>query len=225
MGDFPVEIRYATEPDAYVLGEINIAAFMDSLFFPNVFPEADTPSLAAFKRLNALQKLTDPKVHVLVAVEPTTGAIVAYSRWEIPARWPFERPAVELSLEAKKAAAEMMERAPQPMNKDVFEAFKALLKSKREKHLQEGDITLDMLAVSPGHQGKGIGSRILKWGIEKADSVQIRIYLEATPEGYPLYCKRGFKVIEEISIDYAYWGGTGKQIFHLMIREPQGGKP
>ena len=62
----------------------------------------------------------------------------------------------------------------------------------------------------------------MQWGAEKADAVQARIYLEATPEGYPLYCKYAFKVVDETSLDFTTsFGGVGKQNFHIMVREPQ----
>lgn len=62
---------------------------------------------------------------------------------------------------------------------------------------------------------------MLRWGIERADAVQARIYLEATPEGYPLYCKYGWKTVEHAILDYSSVGGVGTQAFIIMIREPQ----
>lgn len=61
----------------------------------------------------------------------------------------------------------------------------------------------------------------MQWGVERADAVRSRIYLEASPEGYPLYSKFGFRVLEEACLDYASLGGAGSQRFLVMIREPQ----
>lgn len=50
-----------------------------------------------------------------------------------------------------------------------------------------------MLATDPKYQGKGSGSRILRWGVEKADSEHLEAYLEASPEGLPVYEHFGFR--------------------------------
>lgn len=82
-------------------------------------------------------------------------------------------------------------------------------------------LVLDFLASAPAHQGKGIGSAFLRWGLDKADAQKRRTYLEATTEGYPLYCKFGWKAVEEIMIDFSEYGGQGLQKFIIMIRDPQ----
>jgi hypothetical protein len=43
-------------------------------------------------------------------------------------------------------------------------------------------------------------------------------------EGVPAYLKHGWKIVEEIQLDYAERGGEGSQKFALMIREPQGNR-
>lgn len=80
---------------------------------------------------------------------------------------------------------------------------------------------LDFLGTAPAHQGKGIGSAFIKWGLEKADARKRRAYLEATEEGYPLYCKYGWKTVEEVTVDFTQYGGQGSQKFAIMIRDPR----
>lgn len=82
------------------------------------------------------------------------------------------------------------------------------------------DAVLDFLATLPAHQGQGIGTRLLRWGLDKANTVQRRVYLEATPEGYPLYIKYGWRAVEEVTIDFTEYGGEGLQTFVIMIRDP-----
>ena len=137
----PLEIRYATESDTHAIGQINIAAFRDSPLFDNAFPGAATSALEVLKQNDNLEKLEHPSVHVLATVDPTTGTMVGFSRWEIPAVYGFERPVVELSPEGKTAVAEMTERAPQPVNHEIWGAFKAMIRGIRRKHCQEGDIS------------------------------------------------------------------------------------
>jgi hypothetical protein len=53
-----------------------------------------------------------------------------------------------------------------------------------------------------------------------ADERHVRIYLEATPEGYPLYSKSGWRDVADLVMDYSLYGGEGDATFVVMIREP-----
>lgn len=53
--------------------------------------------------------------------------------------------------------------------------------------------------MSLAHQGKGVGSALLRWGTELADGEGeggLPVWLEASPEGYGLYRKFGFEDVE-----------------------------
>jgi GNAT superfamily N-acetyltransferase len=82
-------------------------------------------------------------------------------------------------------------------------------------------LVLELLCVLPEYQKIGIGGAFLRWGIEKADASNARIYLEATMEGVPTYLRYGWKIVDEIQLDYTESGGEGSQKFALMIREPR----
>lgn len=81
-------------------------------------------------------------------------------------------------------------------------------------------LVLDLLATLPDHQGRGVGTEMLRWGMQKADAWQARIYLESTPEGYPVYLKHGWRPVEEVSLDFSQHGGVGSEPFVVMIRDP-----
>jgi hypothetical protein len=55
--------------------------------------------------------------------------------------------------------------------------------------------------------------------MEKADASQSRIFLEGTPEGVPLYLKHGWKLVEEVTLDYTFDNDERKSFF-LMMRDP-----
>jgi GNAT superfamily N-acetyltransferase len=82
------------------------------------------------------------------------------------------------------------------------------------------ELVLDLLATLPAHQGRGIGSAILKWGTSKADAWGRRLYLEATVEGLPVYVKYGWRPVEEMILDRTRFGGQGKETYMIMIRDP-----
>lgn len=56
-----------------------------------------------------------------------------------------------------------------------------------------------------------------------ADQKQARIYLEATPEGYPLYRKCGWRDVEDIVMDYSVYGGGGRG--HICSDDSGAGPP
>ncbi|KAL9089097.1 MAG: hypothetical protein Q9165_005910 [Trypethelium subeluteriae] len=51
---------------------------------------------------------------------------------------------------------------------------------------------LASMCTRPEYQGNGVGSMMLKWGIEQASRAGKDVYLEATPAGASLYRKHGF---------------------------------
>lgn len=56
-----------------------------------------------------------------------------------------------------------------------------------------------MLGVHPSQQGRGLASKLLKWGLSRADAEGVETYLSASPEGKPMYEKKGFRVVESFS--------------------------
>jgi ribosomal protein S18 acetylase RimI-like enzyme len=56
-----------------------------------------------------------------------------------------------------------------------------------------------MLGVHPSYQGCGLASKLLKWGLERADAEGVETYLSASPEGRPMYEKYGFRIVDTFS--------------------------
>jgi ribosomal protein S18 acetylase RimI-like enzyme len=57
---------------------------------------------------------------------------------------------------------------------------------------------LDSVAVEPGWQGRGIGSALLEFGLERTRGSNTAVILETgTPRNVPLYERLGFHVVEE----------------------------
>ena len=48
---------------------------------------------------------------------------------------------------------------------------------------------VNLVAVSPAHQRKGIGAMLMRWGMERATNDNVPVWLYATSEGTPLYRK------------------------------------
>lgn len=52
---------------------------------------------------------------------------------------------------------------------------------------------LDGLAVDPAYQRRGIGRKLMEWGMERAKEEGVPITLTSTPAGQRLYQKLGFR--------------------------------
>lgn len=67
---------------------------------------------------------------------------------------------------------------------------------------------LDVLAVHRDHQGAGLGVRVLRSGLDRADAEGVGCHLEtARPENVAWYQRLGFAVTGEIDIDgLRLWG-------------------
>lgn len=64
-----------------------------------------------------------------------------------------------------------------------------------EDDKEQGYRILVMLSTLPEYERKGIGSKLLKPGLEEARNDGVSVYLGATPAGKPLYDRNGFKVV------------------------------
>lgn len=82
----------------------------------------------------------------------------------------------------------------------------------------ETDFYMPVLAVSPSYQRLGLGSRLVKVGLDAADKVGAMVYFEASPLGLPLYLNLGFTPVEEIAVDLRKYGGEGGFTRVCLIR-------
>ncbi|KAE8376021.1 acyl-CoA N-acyltransferase [Aspergillus bertholletiae] len=217
----PIEIRYATESDSPELVHINTTSFSPGVFYQNAFANVELSALQALKYARTFARFVDPKYHLLVATDSETGRVIAFMRVVIPLHYQQDSHSfTKLSEDASKMAAEPDNYLPDGINQRVYSCYLDMLKSVREKYLEKNDMVLDFLATDPNYQGKGIGSQLLKWATQKADTMNARLFLEATEEGYPLYKKYGWNLVEEIVLDFEPLGGHSKGSYYVMIRDP-----
>jgi GNAT superfamily N-acetyltransferase len=77
-------------------------------------------------------------------------------------------------------------------------------------------VVINVLSTLPEYHRKGLGSRLLTHVTRDADKVNAKIYLQATPIGYPLYLRLGWQEIEDMVTSTP----KGPVIWKCMIREP-----
>ena len=107
--------------------------------------------------------------------------------WLPPGLMPDEERVAE-TLQAT-IAAEIIE--------DVFAVFEKM----DEFHPDEPVWYLPLIAVDPAHQGKGIGSALMKEALTRCDSAKLPAYLESSnPRNISLYERHGFETMGQIQV-------------------------
>lgn len=85
---------------------------------------------------------------------------------------------------------------------------------REHKKMNKRHYYLMLIAVEPEFQGKGIGSRLMQVGLDKADKDGLECFLETvTPEDVQFYKKHNFEIMinKDFGNDDQYW---------LMTRDP-----
>ncbi|PYI07911.1 hypothetical protein BO78DRAFT_385574 [Aspergillus sclerotiicarbonarius CBS 121057] len=163
--------------------------------------------------------------------ENENETIIAYARWQYP-------PTTNNSQDPQAAA----QPPPPPCvpfptlaNEPLVEHYVTQTDVIRRGYVnEERDFVLQMLATRPEFQGRGAAGMLVRWGVgvveEEAGGRGVgdggvererpRIFLEATPEAYPMYLKLGWRALEKIEIDLGDFGG-GSGVVHTttcMVR-------
>lgn len=79
---------------------------------------------------------------------------------------------------------------------------------------------LHLLAVRPQYHRRGIGSLLIKAGLDVADEAMSKVYVFSTPVGLPLYLRHGWKKVDELVVDMGKYGGSGVIVEEHLVREP-----
>ena len=96
----------------------------------------------------------------------------------------------------------------------------AAMRAAMEKHHpgQRPHLYLWLLGVRPQVQGAGVGSRLLRAGLDRADAQDLPVFLEtATTRNVALYRRHGFEVLAE------YRARADAPLSWAMWREPRAG--
>jgi GNAT superfamily N-acetyltransferase len=91
----------------------------------------------------------------------------------------------------------------------------ALFEQMGRYHPDEPHWYLPLMGVDPLHQGKGLGSALMRDALAKCDNDSRPAYLESSnPKNIPLYNRHGFELLGTIKV------GASPPVFP-MLRKPQ----
>jgi ribosomal protein S18 acetylase RimI-like enzyme len=100
--------------------------------------------------------------------------------------------------------------------KRIAEFFASLEDSFPEEAFKEY-WQLQVLIVDPLYQGRGVGSMLTKWGLERAREERCCATLEASVPGLPMYKKLGFQVTKIVPGD----PDKGSEPVPIMVWQPE----
>ncbi|KAF2000494.1 acyl-CoA N-acyltransferase [Amniculicola lignicola CBS 123094] len=157
------------------------------------------------------------------------GEMIAGAKW----RWAGARDAEgkEVVGERTREAVdeEMRKKGAEPYAESDGRAWEKLFEELKGKKMgfmgRRCYYVLDTLATKTAHMGKGAGSLLIRWGVERADAIGVECYLEANILAVPLYERFGFQRVGSFPIDLKEFGlGEERINFVLMIRPAKDGK-
>lgn len=196
------DVRPATPADLPAIGRTLAAAFDgDPVWSHLASPKADwSTRAAAWFEAEARSQL---KGHGEVLVDHEVGGAAI---WAPPGHW--KGTAVEGLALALPSLRLFRSRLPRSI---------ANLTLMERKHPKEPPHWyLAILGTDPAHQGKGIGSALIRAVTDRCDEQGLGAYLESSKEqNVPYYARHGFEVRERIT------SGDGPPMW-LMWRDPKG---
>lgn len=158
---------------------------------------------------------TDPSVRYVKATDTSTDRIVAWARWNFYVDVvPPDQPA---------GTKEWGDGTNVPLCEYFFRAMDA----KRDMHMKDKPYFLmGILVTMPQYQGQGIGSSLLRWGLEIADEKGVECYINASPKAVKVYERLGWVEVDHVDVDLAQYGGEKGKIDRTvcLVRKPGGGE-
>ncbi|KAH8599123.1 hypothetical protein B0O99DRAFT_613068 [Bisporella sp. PMI_857] len=107
--------------------------------------------------------------------------------------------------------------------------FKDLVRNETE-HMKGGKyLVLQALFTDPKCQGRGVGSKLVQQGVERADAGKLPCWIHASPAGYGVYTLAGFQEVGKFDMDLDEYApgrrgvnrGWGRYTFRYMVRQPK----
>lgn len=176
-----ITIRPATHDDIPQMLDVFFSAFSSSPLNKRCFPPS-SPDVQAFQT-SFLQSSIDDKNDNFMLVAEDDGQILGWARWarrENPPRGKKLDASTFPASGDQATAVDFFQK-----NADATAKYVA-----GERHW-----FLSTIATAKEAQRRGVGSALMRFGVERADEEGWMSYLNSSGEGRGLYEKFGFKVI------------------------------
>lgn len=203
-------LRPAITSDARHIVDIYLSAFKEDAISILCFPRNKAVDDFWFNMI--VEELSDPHSHFL-CVTSSDGSgeetVIAFAQWNAPSK-PMT---AELPMWPKSSDSELANS----FFGNLFSTHKRLMEGKKHWYLE-------LIATRPEFQGKGAAGMLMRWGLERADEDGVESYLEASPEGKPVYEHFGFAEHEELVVDLEGKGLEEKKYVEVFMIRPVKGR-
>lgn len=225
----PIEVQPVLVADLRRCAEIEQQAFSESPLNNVLFPGGRAEDGLDARTTDLTKELReDPTVRMFKAVDTDLEgdqAIVGWSKWNVhESGMPAAKDRVS-PPSANDEAYRMMFVGMDQMRERLMGGKPCVCKCSTPRQMASSSchLTLDedlhILVVDPKHQRRGVGVKMMTWGMQEAVRLGIPAYLESSVPGHRLYQKVGFKDVEERRVDFSKFGMADPHINWAMIWE------
>ncbi|KAL8827651.1 MAG: hypothetical protein Q9170_006927 [Blastenia crenularia] len=156
------------------------------------------------------------EIHILAIIDTSTSAIISHAIWTyFPIGY---RADTDIQLHHSYL--------PPGINGNLLSTLDQRAGEHRSSHAlrHESHWLLATLGTHPDYEGKGAGGMLIRWGLEKADEMGKRCFVDSSARGLDLYKKFGFEEVGAFEV--ALKGGNEKegeesQRWVALMREPK----
>ncbi|KAM5344889.1 hypothetical protein ACJ41O_010751 [Fusarium nematophilum] len=182
----PLQLRNARPDDIPAMRNVYYSAFGDTVIANRVFL-SNREAADRFLAASFADELVDSHCQLLVVTSKATPdsveeEVVAFAKWGLPGATIDDPPPVD----AWPASGEL-----------AVEFFGTMARGHRKFMGSRQHYYLECICTHRDWMGKGAGSLLVRWGVERADADGLLCFLEATVKGKPVYERFGFQTVGE----------------------------
>ena len=209
------EIRPLPKEDAREAALLVQAAYKNNPFRQLLWPDG-TPSGLVDKVLERIEKtLSDPECSAVQIYDTSAQKMAALALWN------YTRPKNDEEWDREAVERPDSLGTLSPTSKDIIVPF--LLEETAAKRRIMGSTRwweLDTLSTAPEYQRKGLGSMLMKWGIEQLEERSVPSVIVSTEAGKSTYLKHGYETLGTWGIELGNHGGTRRYENSILVRHP-----
>ena len=206
----------ATKADIDRIVEIQFEAFEGDPYQEALFPgdqkSEDVRRRASERTLQYFN--SDPTARWLICKDKNSDTPVGFAIWNV---YDHERPESEWRKEPE------VDWCTGRKKEIAFNFLSTNTRLRQRIWAGKPYVLLNLLCIDPKSQRQGAGTLLVEWGTALAESLGLSAYLEASPAGYHLYRKLGFRQVDVGVVKADEWDGDHDRKLIAMVKDPSKG--
>ncbi|KAK1827037.1 putative N-acetyltransferase ycf52-like protein [Podospora conica] len=198
-----MNVRLATEADLDAMTWVLVGASPHDPVYPYRFPNLygdEFAALCAQKCAEYLETSTVVVCEMPLEGHPTRTHVVAFSAWDCPQAPRTRLSAVEPSSRTSNHAVKPVTIGYRDRQNVFRQTCAASKRDLFDSRYPRGHVFLKILLCHPSYQRRGAGRALTEWGIDEARRRRLNTTVFASPMGFELYRKLGFREIGRFKV-------------------------